>query len=85
MATDIDSCRRKCTRIFVLLYLCVYCFSHGDDLRSEDSIRWTKAEECFSKAVESIEMRCKDMNTGTYWVKNVWYIEPTLCGHLKCG
>ena len=64
MATDIDSCRRKCTRIFILLNLCVYCFSRGDDLRSEDSIRWVKAGECFSKAVESIEMRCKDMNTG---------------------
>lgn len=34
---------------------------HASDKEEE---RWMHADECFSKAVEKVEMRCKDMTAG---------------------
>lgn len=32
--------------------------------KDEEEERWVQADECFSKAVERVEMRCKDMTEG---------------------
>ena len=35
-----------------------------EHLRDKEEERWSEADECFSNAVERVEMRCKDMTEG---------------------
>ena len=49
--------------------LSVICPHHtiGDvspHAKDKDEERWEEADECFSNAVEKVEMRCKDMTEG---------------------